>query len=193
MWTVELKPKAAALLQGSVTRDGAPVGQLQFIRSWLSDQDSRSSFLSALSGVRFPAFRWECPPLTSVESDRPFEFVVVADESLVRAPDFAPFAPQLAGARTPVVSFPTLGRDAQLVVPVPPRPILDYTHLAAFLRNAPGEAQHSLLSEVAHQVATSMSKDPLWLSTAGGGVAWLHVRLDSRPKYYSHLPYRKPA
>ncbi len=31
---------------------------------------------------------------------------------------------------------------------------------------------------------------PLWLSTAGGGVAWLHVRLDSRPKYYGYSPYK---
>ena len=31
---------------------------------------------------------------------------------------------------------------------------------------------------------------PVWLSTAGGGVAWLHVRLDDRPKYYSYAPYK---
>jgi len=31
---------------------------------------------------------------------------------------------------------------------------------------------------------------PTWLSTAGGGVAWLHVRLDTRPKYYRYNPYR---
>jgi hypothetical protein len=30
---------------------------------------------------------------------------------------------------------------------------------------------------------------PIWLSTAGMGVAWLHIRLDERPKYYSHKPY----
>lgn len=30
---------------------------------------------------------------------------------------------------------------------------------------------------------------PVWLSTAGAGVAWLHVRLDDRPKYYSYRPY----
>jgi len=31
---------------------------------------------------------------------------------------------------------------------------------------------------------------PVWLSTAGGGVAWLHVRLDDRPKYYGYAQYR---
>ncbi len=33
---------------------------------------------------------------------------------------------------------------------------------------------------------------PVWLSTAGAGVSWLHVRLDTRPKYYHHGPYRQP-
>ena len=33
---------------------------------------------------------------------------------------------------------------------------------------------------------------PIWLNTAGGGVAWLHIRLDHRPKYYRYLPYKKP-
>jgi hypothetical protein len=36
-------------------------------------------------------------------------------------------------------------------------------------------------------------KEPLWLSTAGQGVFWLHVRLDRYPKYYNHAPYRHAA
>ena len=31
---------------------------------------------------------------------------------------------------------------------------------------------------------------PLWVSTSGAGVYWLHLRLDSFPKYYTHAPYR---
>jgi Family of unknown function (DUF6940) len=30
-----------------------------------------------------------------------------------------------------------------------------------------------------------------FFSTAGAGVAWLHVRLDDRPKYYGYPPYRR--
>lgn len=30
----------------------------------------------------------------------------------------------------------------------------------------------------------------VWLSTCGTGVAWLHIRLDSRPKYYTYTPYK---
>jgi hypothetical protein len=32
--------------------------------------------------------------------------------------------------------------------------------------------------------------EPVWLSTNGDGVSWLHVRIDERPKYYTHGPYR---
>jgi hypothetical protein len=28
-----------------------------------------------------------------------------------------------------------------------------------------------------------------WISTSGLGVPWVHVRLDSYPKYYQYRPY----
>jgi hypothetical protein len=40
-------------------------------------------------------------------------------------------------------------------------------------------------------MARRVGRQPVWLSTAGAGVAWLHVRLDDRPKYYGHGPYRQ--
>ena len=30
----------------------------------------------------------------------------------------------------------------------------------------------------------------VWMSTCGGAVSWLHMRLDSTPKYYSFMPYK---
>jgi hypothetical protein len=35
-----------------------------------------------------------------------------------------------------------------------------------------------------------LNNKPVWLSTAGAGVAWLHIRLDDRPKYYGYTPFR---
>ncbi len=34
---------------------------------------------------------------------------------------------------------------------------------------------------------------PRWLNTSGLGVPWLHVRIDSRPKYITYRPYRDAA
>ena len=53
--------------------------------------------------------------------------------------------------------------------------------------------QHALWRTVGEAVSERITDRPLWLSTAGGGVAWLHVRLDSRPKYYGHTPYARES
>lgn len=37
---------------------------------------------------------------------------------------------------------------------------------------------------------SKVGKKPVGLSTAEGGVAWLHVRLDAFPKYYGYALYR---
>ena len=34
------------------------------------------------------------------------------------------------------------------------------------------------------------NNEPIWFSTSGSGVAWLHFRLDSRPKYYTYKPFK---
>ena len=35
-----------------------------------------------------------------------------------------------------------------------------------------------------------LGAQPIWLSTSGLGVFWLHISLDSWPKYFTHEPYR---
>jgi len=35
-----------------------------------------------------------------------------------------------------------------------------------------------------------LGAQPVWLNTSGLGIYWLHIRLDSSPKYYTHAPYR---
>ena len=45
--------------------------------------------------------------------------------------------------------------------------------------------------DVGGAVQRRLGTKPVWLSTAGAGVSWLHVRLDDRPKYYGYAPYRQ--
>jgi hypothetical protein len=89
-----------------------------------------------------------------------------------------------------VVTFSNLSGDAVLVVPLPVAQNEAYTHLAVFLRQAPAEQISALWRNVGHALEARLSNAPVWLSTAGMGVSWLHVRLDSRPKYYRHEPYK---
>ncbi len=89
-----------------------------------------------------------------------------------------------------MVLFPSLGGDATLLAPSPIDAATDYAHLAAFLRTADERQIQALWCKVGIHVAASLRDEPIWLSTSGLGVAWLHVRLDSMPKYYQHQPYK---
>jgi hypothetical protein len=105
--------------------------------------------------------------------------------------DPAPFR-ELFDLRAPVTVFPNLRGDAMLVVPTPTGDPAPYLHLASFVRRAPPAQVDALFAAVGQALCDvrSRRRATIWLSTAGLGVDWLHVRLDSRPKYYRHAPYK---
>jgi hypothetical protein len=154
--------------------------------------DFRRYFIEQLSSVEFSAFRLETPPVTIASINRYFECVLLDSPELLRTPDAAAFSTYFKShAVDDVAVFPNLGNDAILIVPCPAIAYSAYGHIAAFLRNAPEHQQHSLWKSVGQAMVTRLSSEPVWLNTAGAGVSWLHVRLDSRPKYYRYLPYKK--
>ena len=123
---------------------------------------------------------------------RPFECVLLDSPALARKPDPNAFAEHFGNAAPNeiVLAFPNLGHDALLVVPCPNAEPSIYGHLATFVRGAPEPQKHSLWELVGKVMEEKLGPVPVWLSTAGAGVSWLHVRLDKRPKYYGFGPYR---
>ncbi len=129
--------------------------------------------------------------MTAATISRPFEFVLLDSPGLARRPDAEAFAEHFRAGEAGVVTFANLGGDAILVVPCPVAEPSAYGHLAAFVRGAPEPQQHALWRSVDEAMARRIGTKPVWLSTAGAGVSWLHVRLDDRPKYYGYGPYRQ--
>jgi hypothetical protein len=179
----------------ALRRDGSPTRYRDVLRGWREDEAFRSYFISLLADASFAGYRWETPPITSATADRDFEFVLLDAPGIDRAPDEGAFAEQFsaAGAGRRVVAFPNLGNDAVLVVPCPMGPPAAYVHLASFVRQAPPEQVHELWGVVGEAMEARLNSKPTWLSTAGMGVSWLHVRLDTRPKYYGFAEYRNGA
>lgn len=93
------------------------------------------------------------------------------------------------------------------------RDLHDYAHLAAFTRSAPPGQQHEFWMQAGRSIQKEWQKRlhgsrasgssgssgwggspaapaPLWVSTSGLGVSWLHLRLDEAPKYFQHGEYR---
>ncbi len=89
-----------------------------------------------------------------------------------------------------IVIFPNLGGDAVLLVPRPLGPPEAYAHLAVFVRRAPPLQVQRLWSAIGRTVRENLCEQPRWLSSAGMGVPWVHVRIDSHPKYYRFDPYK---
>ena len=193
MWTCTSQLLADGRVRRFVPlRGGSTIRYGNVLRYLQDDLDFRSFFLSILSGAGFPAYRWETPPITRQTADRDFEFVLLDEPGLDRFPDERAFAEQFRAATAGrlVITFPNLGNDALLVVPRPSPSADGYAHLAAFVRAAPVEQQQELWRAVGAAMEARIGIQPIWLSTAGMGVPWLHVRLDSRPKYYAFGPYR---
>lgn len=155
------------------------------------------------------AIFFECIPVnTETYSIRPFEFILLPAPTLARRHvDSTPFQDQFSRlipplSENPVISFENLGKDATLVVPGPRKGLrtdLQYcTHLASFLASAEIEHRSALwrkLGSVFHQLMSQLEESndsrPIWLSTSGLGVSWLHIRIDKiQAKYYNHLPYK---
>lgn len=195
LWT----PRREELDSGRVIKvaidlNSSPVSYAGVLHRWQKDADFRSLFIGLLAEAPFSAFRWETPPITTATANRPFEFVLLDSPGLARNPDVEAFAEHFSGvAAGGVVEFPNLGKDAVMVVPCPNGPLSAYGHLGAFVRQAPEPQRHALWELVGAAMQRRLGTKPVWLSTAGAGVSWLHVRLDDRPKYYGYTPYREGA
>jgi hypothetical protein len=171
--------------------DGRALSFRDMLTRLKADAEFSWAWTDCLAAAPFAGFCWEMPPLTATTIDRGFECALVESPALARvAQDPEPFAEHFsATGQQSTIAFDNLGRDATLIAPCPRSREIDYAHLASFLRSADRQSSRDLWQLVARTFEQSLGDKPLWLSTAGLGVYWLHVRIDRFPKYYRHRVY----
>lgn len=180
-------------LRFRLLRNGLSMSWSDVVGRWQHDPVFCRFFNSVLADSPFPAFFWETPPVTNTTLAAQFEFVIVDSKQLADVSTHeSSFANHFASAKpdASVIEFSNLGGDATLVVPCPRAPRLIYSHIGAFVRKAPADQQDQLWQRVGAALEKHLGTQPVWVSTSGLGVYWVHIRLDSAPKYYTYQPYR---
>jgi hypothetical protein len=138
------------------------------------------------------AFLFECVPVNADSLARtPFQCAIITSDSLRHIVEdratFAEHFPQPGVDDLRVVAFDNLSGDAIMVVPTPADGA-NYAHLASFSLSAPRATQATLWQRTAVEVLERVRQRgarPIWLSTHGLGVSYLHVRICDKPKYYT--------
>lgn len=185
------KVLAKNTFQFQIKQDGRFLTFKEVIELWKTSKGFRLFYTQILQEVPFAAFFWENKSVNTVSLEQNYEFVIVGTDAFNgKQPNSKPFQTYFSD-QDEVVAFPNLGRNAQLVVPCPRHSKEIYTHLGSFIRNAPYSQIDAFWESVGLNLLEQINEKPLWLSTSGLGVYWLHVRLDQRPKYYTHTPYKK--
>jgi len=148
----------------------------------------------AMISTKFPTLYFNCPPLTSKNLGEVFEMALMD-------------APRLSKIRTDpytfekkfknkdlVSSFENLGGDALMVCPVPLKDqnLAIYSSLGPFINGAPMKQQLAFWGDVGSGLKVLNERRTVWLNTEGSGVHYLHMRMDSRPKYYHYDKFSNP-
>ncbi len=178
------------VLEARPTHAGQALSVGDAHRALAQDPAFRGALRRTLAEAPFDAYFWETPAYTRDRLGEPWRFVLVDAPMLdrVRAEPHA-FAEHFA-TRERAVAFPNLGGDAWLVAPCPGPDSARCAHLADFTRGVYDETLDGFWRRVGETAIARTGDRPIWLSTCGTGVYWLHARLDTFPKYYSHGPYR---
>jgi len=191
-----------SLNRGNIQRviiqmDNSPLTWREVIENWQQKPEFRALMTQILQDCPYPAFFWETIPILPSRLDQPWEFVLVnAPRLTLVSANPQPFAAYLDDSQTSISTFSNLGGDAILIAPRASGPLSAYTHFANFVRQAPTTQVDSLWQVLGQTLHPLFRQDPpsrtipLWVSTSGLGVYWLHTRLDDFPKYYTYVPYR---
>lgn len=157
----------------------------------LNESEFVYTYVQGLINFDIPAFYWEHPALKTEYLNKPYECIIQRSGPLEKLPaDESAFADYIH-VNYPVVDFLNLGKNARLIVPAKLGESENYNHLGRFIRKADNKQIHALFQRIGITIFEELeAQETVWLSTAGLGVIWLHVRMDQRPKYYKTKPYK---
>ncbi len=190
MWTYDSSILEPGICQYQLKSADQVLTNREFIASLSTSEDFILFFNHLLKASSYTGYFWEVKPVNEQTLDQPFEFVLVESARIAqKKPDPRPFMEHLDKVSL-AAAFPNLGKNAQLIAPAISGNPKQYAHIAGFARHAPDAQVLAFWQLVGQEFEQAICPENKWLSTAGFGVNWLHVRIDALPKYYRYQPYK---
>lgn len=170
--------------------DGNVLSMDEAIHLLDSDDDFALFLNQSLAKSKFDHFCLECMPYSIELVSADFQFALIQEPALQnREADFKAFEAHFEGEKELTAVFENLSGDALLIAPCPTADKKGFQDLATFCRNAEQDQILDFWKTVAVEVDAQLNNLPIYLNTAGQAIAWLHMRIDDRPKYYQYKPF----
>lgn len=190
----EIIEKNEILFHFKIKKEDQYLSFREVLDLWKNEEQFSIFYKEEIIRLGFDDFYWEHPALSKSYLDCVYECICKKSSIFSSMQlDERAFSEHIHKNEL-VVHFPNLGKNAELIVPT--KQVADpiYLHLGLFLRKAPLVQINQLFKEIASQIYVALDKHSyIWLNTAGLGVIWLHVRLDTSPKYYKTMAFKNKA
>jgi len=160
---------------------------------WKSNSAFVEFYKDELIKFDYQAFYWEHPAIKKEFLEKKYECILQRSRPLEYLPCDENAFKEYIHVKGQVSDFINIGKDARLIVPTKRTDKEIYNHMGKFIRLAEREQVIEVFKRVGIAIFEEIEKQKLiWLNTAGLGVIWLHIRMDTRPKYYKTKWYKEP-
>lgn len=160
---------------------------------WQDNTAFINFYKDELIKLNYPAFYWEHPALKTEFLNKNYECILLRSGRLEKLPVNEQAFKEHLSKKEEVVDFMNLGKNARLVVPTKKSEQAIYNHMGKFIRMASQKQITEVFKKIGQAITEEIEKQPIvWLNTAGLGVIWVHIRMDTRPKYYKTKQYKIP-
>jgi len=141
----------------------------------------------------YKAFYWEHPAINKEFLPKKYECILQRSKPLEYLPSNEIAFQDYLFYKEQVADFMNIGKNARLVIPTKKSDKEIYNHMGKFITGATQEQIIAVFNRVGKIIINEIEEQELiWLNTAGLGVIWLHIRMDTTPKYYKTKRYKDP-
>jgi len=158
---------------------------------WANDSEFVEFYKTELIKLNYQAFCWEHPALKKEFLEKKYECILQRSKPLEHLPINENVFKNYIYEKEQVADFMNLGKNARLVIPTKKIDKEIYNHMGKFIRLADAEQVNEVFKSIGKIIFEEIeTKKLIWLNTAGLGIIWLHIRMDTKPKYYKTKSYK---